>query len=663
MIFRGTISHDTPKYQRGQRDTVIGKEQIKEFNTYNYFGIFKTWNDVHSPKWNPDTKEDVPGTKGTPGVRSLFNMHSSVLTGAGRTHNLAGKTNQVSAIKALVHKASEFRLNNNTPLMDTPQNRKALREMSGCSVGELVKASKNGQFGKNVYNYADFMYCKHLGLVPNNYLITLRRFPVPVLDSMNPYGNKKSRRKAKHNETVGPIGTMVTWLGVSGNEMKSILTHSYKMAFEEKQAGWEQVEKIGGGDNGIFNTMEAMMNPATRNAWTGGTSNPNLDRFFGGFFKGAEGSYEYTGDKIDGNKVYGPIDRVKKNYRRSEAGLDWDMKFTIVFEYELKAYNGVNPRQAMLDLIAQILAVTYTTGGFWGGGYRGGGQRQSSTFSNLAIFKARGNFTNFVDAFSKDVQTLSNKATSWISEQGGIMGAIKSVMNMIGGMLVGGLLNKLGRPARYHANSLLSEAPVGLWHITIGNPWHPIVSMGNMILLNTKIEHSGPLGLDDFPTTLTVTCEFDRGKPRDQVGVEQMYMSGNDRIFHSMSQKVFDMYKASYQYKSGNDDSSVDQFQASADTEVEENAKYNKSVDANAANRAQGLADNTPPPSTPQPIAITPETAKGAMEYMMRCFGQFDDKAILWASREQAEGAFTKSKFEMTDEQKKKMQEERNKKK
>ena len=78
--------------------------------------------------------------------------------------------------------------------------------------------------------------------------------------------------------------------------------------------------------------------------------------------------------------------------------------------------------------------------------------------------------------------------------------------------------------------------------------------MGNMILLKTEIKHSGPLGLDDFPTNLTVTCDFDRGKPRDQYGVEAIYMNGNDRIYHGMSDKIFDAYKAAEIYKKGKDD-------------------------------------------------------------------------------------------------------------
>ena len=35
------------------------------------------------------------------------------------------------------------------------------------------------------YNWKDFLYCKHYGTIPNNYMITLRRFPHPILDNLS----------------------------------------------------------------------------------------------------------------------------------------------------------------------------------------------------------------------------------------------------------------------------------------------------------------------------------------------------------------------------------------------------------------------------------------------------------------------------------------------
>ena len=42
------------------------------------------------------------------------------------------------------------------------------------------------------YYWKDFLYCKHYGTIPNNYMITLRRFPTPVLDNLSVPGSKNS---------------------------------------------------------------------------------------------------------------------------------------------------------------------------------------------------------------------------------------------------------------------------------------------------------------------------------------------------------------------------------------------------------------------------------------------------------------------------------------
>jgi hypothetical protein len=111
------------------------------------------------------------------------------------------------------------------------------------------------------------------------------------------------------------------------------------------------------------------------------------------------------------------------------------------------------------------------------------------------------------------------------------------------------LKNKLGRPAIYAINSILSGAPVGLWHVTIGNPRNPIFSMGNLILTNAQISHSGPLGIDDFPTELKVKVTLTHGQPRDVSGIENMYTCGQGDILLPLNGRkpsdYYDLHKGS----------------------------------------------------------------------------------------------------------------------
>lgn len=538
---------------RTNREYLLSKNTAYELNTYLNFGTFTSFNDVFADSFEQvgENWERKDGNLGTPGVRSLFNKAGAVLLGSSDGKLINGDD--------IIKKPSEGRIYNNVPLMDSPETRKKIRQNSGCTIKELVQASSTGVLGRAIYSYSDFMYCKHLGKVPNNYLITLRRFPVPVMDNINGYGEGKSRILSDAGKNNGPqqIGCLVNWIGVSGNEMQNILKYDMAMSFEEKRADWNEIEGNNADDSSKFlNGVAAVFDSTYRQQYMSGYGGEALKglssvKYFDKFFKISEnGPYSIKNDFEfqDQNKVYGPVDRVKSTYMRGSEGLRFGQDITLVFEYELRSYNGINARQAMLDLISNILNVTYSTGDFWGGGYKGAGMSQNSLFSNMKIFKASGGFTGFVDAFANDLTTLGGSFKNNFSGADALSLG-KQILNQLGGMILGGMLNKLGRPVKTYANSLLSESPVGLWHVTIGNPHHPIMTMGNMILTNTSIEHSGPLGLDDFPTNLKVTCTLTRGKPRDIREIEKMYMNGNERIYHGMGPKIFDMYKSAQEYQ------------------------------------------------------------------------------------------------------------------
>lgn len=597
---------------RVNREYLISQKVAEELNTYVSFDPFPTFNDLFAPTYK-DGEEVTPDTEGsgTPGVRSLFNKVGAVII---------GQTN-VSTEDIISKKASEFRISNNVPLMDNRETRKAIRANSGCTVKELVQASQEGLMGRETYSYSDFMYCKYLGRMSNHYLITLRRFPYPVDDFISSIGVGDTRKnKDFTSNNSESLGCLVTWMGTPGNEMSNILKYSVQMPFKEQTASMQDVGTDADASNGTFNQIASMFDSTYRQQYMDGAAGTNANAFFGRFMpKNNMGTPPYPASQWnsqrDNTKVYGPVDVIKKTYMRGEEGIDFQQNITITFDYELRAYNGINTRQAMLDLLSNVLNVTYTTGTFWGGGYRGGGAHQNNIFTNLNIFKknTRG-AAGFFDAFAKDYSTLSEKASGAIKSNGGIIETIKKVANTLGGMLIAGALNKLGRPHKVFANSLLSPAPIGFWHLTIGNPHHPIMSIGNMILKNATIQHYGPLGLDDFPTGLKVICELTRGKSRDIRDIEKLYMHGNDRIYTTMGPKVFDMYEHAKEYREtmGKTDGVTAKYSGSPDTE----------------------------PSDP----VTKDSMGDENKVLQKYFGHTDTNSILVASMEQEMGASKKQK-------------------
>lgn len=561
---------------RYNREYLLNSKTAYELNTYINFEPFQTFNDLYEPKYKGSTGKTVLDTEytkgpGTPGTRSIFNKYGAVVLGS-RDGDLKVDVRNT---------ASEWRISNNVPLMDSRDVRKRIRANSGCSVKELVEASRAGLLGRNTYSYSDFMYCKHLGKISNNYLITLRRFPLPVDDYISTVGEslrKDSHMQSKNSES---IGCMVTWMGTPGNEMNNILKYKVTMPFKEQTAQWEDSNTdADSGPKGMLNQLAATFDSTYREQFSAGMAGDVYgDSFMGKMFNAGSKPYDIKSFTSwqDKNKVYGPVDAVKSVYIRSDEGIKFDQSFSLVFDYELRSYNGINGRQAMLDLLSNILNVTYTTGTFWGGGYKGGGAHQNNVFANMEIFKAKGGFTDFIDTFTKDVSTVKDKISASVG--GDPLQALKNFMNDIGGMLVGGMLNKLGRPQKQMVNSLLSPAPIGFWHVTIGNPHHPIMSMGNMVIQGTTIEHYGPLGLDDFPTGLKVTVELTRGKPRDIRDIERLYMHGNDRIYTSMGPEIEQMYKNAKNYK-GNKNSKI----ANSNTEMLTNSESIRTAELSSNN-------------------------------------------------------------------------------
>lgn len=513
------------------REYLFNRKQNLELNTY------VTWDEVVPRHDQMPTIAGLPSIP-TSSVKSIFNKYTTV------------------------YKSDEYRVGNNVPLIDTPSIRETIKKNSDCSIKNLVACSQNGSLGSETYDYSDFAYCKHLGKIPNNYMITLRRFPIPVNDYINAPGliesnkwgvSKNFGKPSQVGSYVPPtsLGCMVTWLGTPGNELENILSYSYNMPYQKKKAEMQQVNNSPDSNKTPLGSLFATFDPIYQKQVQAGMAGNAAFSLLSGPLKGMVGDPPYTDhlNQRDSNKVYGPIDVIKDTYMRSEDGLQFAHSFTLTFEYELRSYSNINTRQAMLDLLANILAVTYTSGDFWGGGHQSFGAHQSDIFTNLKIFKTTGGINEFQDALFEDAQTILSSTKQYFKSNGGFLNTLKNLGDALGGMIIGGMLNSLGRPQKAFLNTLLTDAPIGLWHVTIGNPFHPIMSIGNMVITNAKITHTGPLGLDDFPTGLKVEVTLDRGKGRDKREIEKLYLHGLNRIYSQMGDRIEDLYKAAPEYK------------------------------------------------------------------------------------------------------------------
>lgn len=468
--------------------------------------------------------------------------------GEGRAGALEGRFSLFNHNNAVLNNTTA-QIHMNAPLYDSPTIRRIIREQSDCSVRALVDASEHNSMGRAIYRYSDFMFCKHLGKISNNYLITLRRFPLPAGDHINyTLPSDKNGKNKEYNGHMPDIGRLVTWLGTPGNDMSSILKYDVNLPYKEMKAEIQQSTVNADSGGGALGAIMNLSSSGYRGAALRGSAGSSSITWMSGALKPfgmgsnlkspADTSWAYHRDMT---KAYGPVDAIASTHIRAGAedgGIKFEHNITLTFDYELRAFDGINTRAAMLDLLSNILAVTYSNATYWGGAIHGNGAAQNNIWANLPIFKMQSPVSmasltsSIFDSAGQIGKAFNNNQE--IKSLNDFLNALGNFANGFVDVAVSGLLNSLGRPQRQGLNSLLNFAPTGVWHLMIGNPKHPIMSMGNMILDNCTIEHYGPLGLDDFPTGLKVTITLKHGTPRDTMKIEQMYMNGDFRIYQPL---------------------------------------------------------------------------------------------------------------------------------
>ena len=477
----------------------------------------------------------------------------------------------------------------NTPLNNLNTNEKNVQfygsnlvpvydDLSDCSIATLVKLSENGKLGRSTYKYADFMYCKNLGKISNNRLITLRRFPLPIGDDIWDIGEYEENTPhvksitgdglVPGGSTIPPdVGRLITWMD-DENKLEDILKYEYKETWTEKEAHFDpQKSKEDDSSRGILGSIVNLANGSYRKSVGTGLSgggNMILNKFAGSTrFLSASGTMSENSEAgellgmYDKNRIYEPPGTVRKTTLYN-GELEFSHSFTLTFDYELRAYENINPRTAFLDLMNNIQQVTYRQGKFWGGAVWFMGTPGNRKGWETADALMTGAFEKLDDTFNMLLRGDLNIGDLLGSLANGAAGLLKSAVKTAGDLLSSGnnetkqkakdnlqkaitnyninemlegmLKNKLGRPAVYATDSILSGNPTGLWHVTIGNPRNPILSVGNLIIENTSFQQYGPLGIDDFPTGIKVSITLKHAKPRDMVEIGKMYTMGRSGL-------------------------------------------------------------------------------------------------------------------------------------
>lgn len=383
------------------------------------------------------------------------------------------------------------------------------------------------------YSWADFLYAKYLHRIPNNYMITLRRFNFPVIDNIFDAITFDHKSGNMINIDQPDISRAITWMSeVTGNKLEDIITWSNSFDWQEIESEVQTLTSnaqgiTGSGILGIgstgFGPAAAISSIATLGSGTNTAAARTADVNAG--FDPLSETYR--------NYEFGPIDVIKKMLIR-KAGLNFNQEFEIKFHYDLRSHGEINPKMAFCDILSNLLVLTYNNAPFWGGAtrYIGNGRFGKPLGSHDKL--AAGDVNGFLKSIVSDgAGLLSNVFGD--GEGGFSVDSIFEGIGNVGADMLGGLLSeKLNTPQRAQvAQAYLTGEPTGEWHMTIGNPLNPICAIGNLTLHDAKFQFKGPLSRDDFPTELEVTLTLKPGRPRDKGEIETIFNAGRGRLYHA----------------------------------------------------------------------------------------------------------------------------------
>ncbi len=430
-------------------------------------------------------------------------------------------------------------------------------------------------FGACPYSAADFVYCTYNTLIPNNYLITLRRYPFPMVDNL----------KTVDGKSIPPIAQAVTWSGEeTGNSLKDVLKFSFGLNWKEIEAS---VQEVTGNEKGFDDGPLGGL--AGSDILKGALGFLNPKEYSGLSQAGSDYSQQlYGADGPYANKVYGPVNVVSKTMAR-DRGLHFEGDISLNFHYSLNSYGNINPKAAMLDLISNILTLTYNNAKFWGGALR-----YFPQYPNVKFFGDQKKFYNgdvggYLDSMIKEFSDMGNTFMKTFEK------LLSDPISALKELASGGIKLLMGekaaesRPQMLAMRSLLTGEPVGEWHLVVGNPMNPICMIGNLICTDVEFELSDELGPDDFPEMLKVNIKLKHAKPRDKGDIESMFNLGNGRTYFGIKDSAFSSAQNSKVDASGVKGNvstgSKDKSQVPTQTQ-EESAKLAQHSNNNSGNRS-----------------------------------------------------------------------------
>jgi len=414
-----------------------------------------------------------------------------------------------------------------------------------------------------------FFYLKELGVQPLNKMIVLRRFAEGVIVPHN---------LMKMKPSLEPISTIVTWSDTDEKEF-------FKFSFNEKwtvetRMVHEIIKEVLSNEFGIKGEMFSAI--------------PGFSQgLLFGFLKKMGATEDFDTNLIPQGNPNVLQEGATRETEKFGLESDFTYNMKVVFEQKFQSTNGVDSTMAFLDIINNLLTMGTSNTKYI--------LKSSSPMIQSLItaansqgkstseqFAAWTNFigeviTGFVDAvgeiFGASADIIKNTAkpsgssggnSSSGTGSGGMSFGVKtqqsaapaapalpSVENPLNNNPVISNLLKLGEGligsilastvAKYKWQFIGSVgAMTGMnttpWHLTIGNPYQPTISVGNMIVSKVEVSFSNEIAFNDLPMYITANLTISFGR---KMGKQELYsiMNNNYNRIYSKTKPPSDVVK------------------------------------------------------------------------------------------------------------------------
>lgn len=343
--------------------------------------------------------------------------------------------------------------------------------VSNPTATNIIQLMNNDKWGRTPYTYQDFAFCKYFGRVPNNRLITLRKYAAPTYDNL--CWEMMGEDKKTMNKSFAPIATACTYFGEeTGNSLKelfqiesglnwdSIKADIWNVSGDTGESETQVADRIlsQNGTNGLDTTRSVAMNSMFNFFGKRLSNTGSLLKFLGvtrnpaAFDANAANTkkfYDNLHDPNDGgpfaNRIKGPLNRIDSVMRRKE-GIKFDHKISLKFSYVARPIGGVNTKTVMMEIISNMLMLCSASAVFWGGGHKFMIEPHAYPWNNLdqhtrGFLKSvyNGNFFGQKGAIAQALQGLISVGKSNSNGTGFNFDNVLSVMKNIGAGVMGAL--------------------------------------------------------------------------------------------------------------------------------------------------------------------------------------------------------------------------------